>query len=304
MVINMDYNEIRRKKKGKKKESLQVVATIAAILIFAGIGAMLVIKLLIPRLVGTDIKTSGDQTTESVITEEPVEIEEIAVVTAEPELPAPTAEPVSGRGSMEPIPETVWQSMQGRSWTENPYVRYDSLMYLTLPYYDFNYNIQIGHMVCATAVAEDVVNIFSELFDIKYPIERMEPIDGYYDGLTAEFDTPDRNSMGHNNTSCFCYRVVSGSSKLSNHAFGRAIDLNPKTNPWERNGSVSPRNAQMYARRGQTAAATDFTNWTDVERAACIGTDTEVYRIFRKYGWEWGGEIWGTEHDYQHFQKP
>lgn len=299
----MDYNEVRRRKQhsGKNRrpggnnseKKLIIIASIILMLVI--IAGILIVVMAIPKR-NKDIDNSEYQTYET-----------LAPQLIETPLPMPTIQPeptpISGMGTMEQIPQDVWESMQGKSYTENPNVRYDDLMYLTMPYYDFDYNVQIGHMVVAADVAEDVLNIFSELFDIKYPIERMGLIDPYFDMQTEELDSPDRSSMGRNNTSAFCYRVVSGSGNLSNHAYGRAIDLNPKTNPWEQNGSVSPRNARKYANRAQTAAGTDFSDWTDTEQAAFIGSDTEVYRIFRKYGWEWGGEIWGSQHDYQHFQK-
>ena len=89
---------------------------------------------------------------------------------------------------------------------------------------------------------------------------------------------------------------------MSKHAFGRAIDLNPKTNPWVSvDGRVSPRNAVKYANR--EGAMDENSDWTDVEKRAFIGKDTKVYEIFKSYGWEWGGEIWDVK-DYQHFEKP
>lgn len=301
----MDYNEVRRRKKYSRggrgtgggrgnddKKLLIAAAIVLALVIIAGI---VIIAVALPKK-NTDINKEDYQAQETAAPE--------IVETASPEPTLePTPAPIASKGTMEQIPQDVWASMQGKSYTDNTNVGYDDLMYLTMPYYDFDYNVQTGHMVVAADVAEDVLNIFSELFEIKYPIEHMGLIDPYFDMLTDELDTPDRSSMGRNNTSAFYYRVVNGSGNLSNHAYGRAIDLNPKTNPWEQNGTVSPRNAKKYADRAQTAASTDFSDWTDTEQAAFIGSDTEVYRIFRKYGWEWGGEIWGSQHDYQHFQK-
>jgi len=97
--------------------------------------------------------------------------------------------------------------------------------------------------VVAKALAEDVLDIFAELYAINYPIESIRLIDEFNDKQTDVLDSLDRASMGNNNTSAFCYRVVSGSSSISQHAYGRAIDLNPKINPYVSGGSVSPRNA-------------------------------------------------------------
>ena len=234
-------------------------------------------------------------------TAEPQE-ENTAAVTEEVPTEAPTEAPVvteapqSSRGTAQSIPEDIRTFMSGRSMTPNNNIGYDDLSYLTIPYWDFNDERKEGHMVVAADLAEDVLDIFSELYDIKYPIESMEIVDYFFDRQTETLNTPDRASMGNNNTSAFYYRVVSGTNNLSKHALGRAIDLNPKTNPYVNGSSVSPANAQKYADRTQSG-------WTDVEKRAFIGPDTEVYRIFRSHGWEWGGEIWSYQ-DYQHFQKP
>lgn len=297
----MDYNEIRRRrmiKEGKKVPSskkIDKLIILAVIVLALSIicGVIIVIKM-IPQ------KPQTENNMTDLVTQPPsVEY----IVTPEPTATAmPTIEPISPMGKKEPIPSDVWESMQGRSWTENPNVGYDDLMYLTIPHYDFNYEVCEGHMIVAADVADEVLNIFAELFEIQYPIERMELVDKYFDNLTDTFDTPDRNSMGHNNTSSFYYRVVNGTSSISQHAYGRAIDLNPCVNPWVQGSSVSPRNAGKFADRSLYKSDTDFTNWTDTEKAAFIGYDTEVYEIFTKYGWEWGGS-WSSYQDYQHFQK-
>lgn len=204
-------------------------------------------------------------------------------------------EQLDGRGVSEPIPEDVRESMRGISMPEGATVGFDDLSYLTIPHYDFEGNIVEGHMVVDKDVAEDVLNIFKELYDIQYPIERMELIDKYDEMQTEEFDSLDRSSMGRNNTSCFCYRVVNGSSNLSNHARGRAIDLNPLINPWVQGSSYSPRNAGPYVDREKVFE-------DDIINRATIHAGDEVVQIFEKYGWSWGG-YWQSQQDYQHFEK-
>ncbi|MCH5210815.1 MAG: M15 family metallopeptidase [Oscillospiraceae bacterium] len=217
---------------------------------------------------------------------------------AEEAQPVVPAEPVqeSNRGYASAIPEDVRNFMLGKSMTPNDNISFDDLSYLTIPHWDFNDARVEGHMIVNAALAEDVLDIFAELYDIRYPIENMEIVDYFFDKQTEILDSPDRASMGNNNTSSFYYRVVAGSSTLSKHALGRAIDLNPKTNPYVNGSSVSPANAAKYSDRSQSG-------WTEMEKRAFIGTNTEVYRIFRNHGWEWGGEIWSYQ-DYQHFQKP
>ncbi len=204
--------------------------------------------------------------------------------------PEPTPTPMPRRGSAEVIPEDIKASMQGKSMKTNPNISFDNLRYLTIPHYDFNYNVTTGHLVVAKELANEVLDIFAELYDVKYPIERMELIDKY--------NADDFTSIEYNNTSAFNYRVVStGTGKLSNHAFGRAIDINPQQNPYVySNGTGAHENAREFWKR-------DVSKWTNqVDRAACIANNTDIYRIFKKYGWTWGGD-WSPSKDYQHFEK-
>lgn len=216
------------------------------------------------------------------------------VVAKQPITPQPTQvatpTPLPRHGYSESIPQEIQAYMMGLSYKENNNISINELSYLTIPYYDFNYNIQYGHMVVNSQIAEEVLDIFAELFDIKYPIERMELVDKY--------NADDFESIEHNNTSAFNYREsTDGSGNLSKHAYGMAIDINPQINPYvNSDGKGSHQNAREYWNR-------NINNWTsDIAKAAYIGTDTAIYRIFTKYGWQWGGN-WNSYRDYQHFQK-
>lgn len=233
----------------------------------------------------------------------------IATPTAEPTVvptaiptveltPEPTAEPtpeptpeITRRGWAEEIPDEVRTQMSGVSMPSSATIGYDDLSYLTIPHYDFNYNVTYGHMVVNRNLAEEVLDIFAELFDIQYPIERMELVDNY--------GGDDYESIEYNNTSAFNYREsTDGSGRLSRHALGRAIDINPQINPYVNSGGTgSHSNAREYWSR-------DYSSWSsDIAKAAYIGYDTEIYRIFvNEHGWEWGGS-WSSYRDYQHFQK-
>ena len=207
-----------------------------------------------------------------------------------------TPEPLPNRGYAEAIPETVQNKMAGISMPEGATVKYEDLSYLTVYYIDFEGQHRAGNMVVANELAEEVLDIFADLYDIKYPIETIGLIDDYNDKQTDELDTLDRASMGNNNTSAFCYRAMNSAGTLSQHAFGRAVDLNPKINPYVSGSTVSPANAKQYADRSGDGLS-------EVEARAIIRKDDEVYKIFTSRGWKWGCEIWSGVNDYQHFQK-
>lgn len=165
-------------------------------------------------------------------------------------------------------------------------VSYDDLRYVHILHYDFDGNPAEGELICNEYIAQDLVEIFHELYYNEYQIERMVLID--------EYDGDDTASMEDNNTSCFNYRVVEGSSSLSKHAYGLAIDINPLYNPYvtyEKDGTekVSPVAALGYADR-----SVSFPYKIDEEDLCC--------RLFKEHGFIWGGN-WNSLKDYQHFQK-
>ena len=186
----------------------------------------------------------------------------------------------------EPISNEIFKRISGISYPVDCTVSLDELRYLVLQYIDFNGETQTGEMICNKSIAQDVVEIFYELYRNDYQIESVKLVD--------EFNGDDTASMLANNTSCFNYRVVEGTTRLSNHAKGLAIDLNPFYNPYityNKDGTtnISPEGSEAYADR---AAAFPYK----------IDESDLAYKLFREHGFSWGGN-WNSVKDYQHFEK-
>ena len=179
------------------------------------------------------------------------------------------------------ISDAVFQRMQGKSYPEGCIVSRSELRYLTVSHYDHQGKTHTGELVCNKRIATDLIDIFRSLYKAHYPIERMRLIDDY--------EADDERSMRANNTSCFCYRAVSGSKKLSKHAQGLAIDINPLYNPYQKGAKVQPANARRYCNR---AASFPY----KIEKGDLL------YRLFVSHGFSWGGS-WRSLKDYQHFEK-
>lgn len=167
-------------------------------------------------------------------------------------------------------------------------ISYEDLRYMNILYYDFNGDVQTGELICNKAIAEDLIEIFYELYENEYQIESVRLIDDYNGDDTA--------SMEANNTSCFNYRPVEGTSSLSKHALGCAIDINPFYNPYVvfnkgKAGEtyISPAGSEIYADRSQSFAYK-------------IDENDLCYKLFKEHGFTWGGN-WNSCKDYQHFQK-
>lgn len=188
----------------------------------------------------------------------------------------------------EPLSNELQTYITGISYpaTGSTEISYDDLCYVHVLHYDFSGEPREGELISNRSIAQDLVEIFYELYVAEYQIEKISLIDTY--------DGDDTLSMEDNNTSCFNYRTVDGTDKLSKHALGLAIDINPFYNPYirytkEGGQIISPIGSEDYADRSQSFPYK-------------IDTDDLCYRLFTQYGFTWGGN-WNSSKDYQHFQK-
>ena len=188
--------------------------------------------------------------------------------------------------TIDTISDAVFQRMQGKSYKENCTVPRSELRYLRLSHYTVDGKKMVGELVCNKLIANDLKEIFQELYKHHYPIERMQLIDDY--------DADDERSMQVNNTSCFNFRAIAGTKKLSKHSLGMAIDINPLYNPCvkvNKDGSTSiqPKTGRRYANRQR--------QWPYK-----IDKNDLCYRLFVSHGFQWGGS-WRSVKDYQQFER-
>ncbi|MDO4622695.1 MAG: M15 family metallopeptidase [Eubacteriales bacterium] len=189
------------------------------------------------------------------------------------------------------VGDTIYNRINGQSYRENENIQLSQLRYLKMVHWNFAHQVQVGEMIVNEAISEDVINVFKELFQAGYEVQSMYLIDNFW---TGDGDSSDTASINSNNTSAFCYRLITGGSGLSNHAYGCAIDINPQQNPyvWHTAEGLqwTHENASPYVDR------------TSGDPHVIVEGDT-CWSIFSKYGFSWGGS-WADPTDYQHFEKP
>ena len=194
--------------------------------------------------------------------------------------------------------DAVYNRIYGNSFPTDGGITTGEIRYLRVLHYDYNGQIRTGEIIVNAVAAEDTLAVFRELFDAKYQICQMVLVDAYYDAGWPEFAHLERGnqadgvSIAHDNTSAFNYRVASNDfSKLSNHAMGRAIDLNPLENPYVYiDGSVDgPDECLNYVDRSKATADNHMIQDGDF-----------VVTTFKNHGFSWGGD-WEGDKDYQHF---
>ncbi len=185
----------------------------------------------------------------------------------------------------EELTQEVKDRINGKSYGENCDVPYEELRYIRVLHRDFDGNTRIGEIIINAAIAQDILDIFRELYELEYPIERMLLVD--------EYDAEDESSMEDNNTSAFNYRTVAGTARLSKHSLGLAIDINPLYNPYvtrmDGEEVILPESGSDYADRTKNCPY-------------YIRKGDSCYEAFVSRGFTWGG-AWKSSKDYQHFQK-
>ena len=159
----------------------------------------------------------------------------------------------------------------------------EDLRRLTVKYLDFDRKVSTGILVVHKDVAQEISAVFRDLLRHRFMIQRMRPME--------EYGADDDASMAANNTSGFNCRDVTGQpGKFSNHSWGRAIDINPLTNPYVKGDKVLPPGGRAYLDRS-------------LEHPGSILSGSYVVQRFSEAGWKWGGD-WKDRQDYQHFEKP
>ncbi len=175
---------------------------------------------------------------------------------------------------------------QKNIWREECPVHYSRLRIAEVSFINFEDKVESGELIVLDEVAESVVEIFKGLLDIKFPIEKMIPME--------EFSGDDVLSMKANNSSAFNGRLVARTDRWSSHAYGCAIDINPVQNPY------LLLNEQKELIEVIPPEGDEYLDRSDQRK----GMIEKVVSIFAKHGFsDWGGS-WETKPDYHHFQLP
>jgi hypothetical protein len=201
--------------------------------------------------------------------------------------PSPSATASSAGAPSAPAAVTVQPVTAdelGASWRPGCPVGPGQLRRIDVAHIGFDGQTHRGALIVHQDLVPEVITIFEQLYQLGFPIEKMRPVDQYLGG-------DDELSMEDNNTSAFNCRGIPGTDRWSQHAYGRAIDLNPLLNPSiDSTGAFQPKNATAYLDRSRT------------DLGLLHNGDPAVH-VFTDRGWQWGG-YWTTPIDYQHFERP
>ncbi len=182
--------------------------------------------------------------------------------------------------SYSPVDDEVFERINGISFKTDTETKRYMLHYIKVLYVGFDGKTHSGELIASRLISKKLLRIFNKLYKNGYQIEKIRLID--------EYGADDEKSMSDNNSSAFCYRTIANTDKISNHAKGLAVDINPLYNPYIQNGKVLPSCAERYADRTKS-----FSHKLD-SKDLCVKT-------FKSYGFSWGGDWKNGSKDYQHF---
>jgi D-alanyl-D-alanine carboxypeptidase len=225
-----------------------------------------------PSWLGTRVLPT-DSAGFGIATATPPELVDRRIVTVD-ELPPPADGAFHAR--VRPVPPAV---AARSTWSARCPVTLAELRYLTVGFRGFDGRAHTGELLVHRDAAADLVTVFGRLFAAGYPIERMRVT------TVAERDAPPTGDG--NTTGAFNCRPSVGATRWSEHAYGRAVDVNPFQNPYVKGRLVLPELAVAYTDRGRVLPGV-------------ITATGPVVAAFRAVGWTWGGS-WRSPKDYMHF---
>jgi hypothetical protein len=196
--------------------------------------------------------------------------------------PPPTLPPSVVATSPPPTMQPLTAADLGATWRPGCPIDPQQLRRVEVGFVGFDGRTHRGTLIVNEDVAPDVVAIFEQLVELRFPIEKIRTADSYP-------GADDELSMEENNTSAFNCRDIPGTGHWSLHAYGRAIDVNPLLNPEIDRGAIQPRTAAPFLDRSRTDPG-------------MLHAGDAAVRVFADHGWRWGGD-WRRPVDYQHFER-
>ena len=169
--------------------------------------------------------------------------------------------------------EPVDDDVAARStWHEGCPVALADLRYVTVSFVGFDGAAHTGELLAHADAADAVVAMFRAMHDARFPLEQV--------AITTPSDLDAPPTGDGNVTSAFVCRDARGSGAWSEHAYGRAVDINPFQNPYVKDADegriVLPELATAYTDRS-------------LDLPGMLHPDGPVVTAIEAAGWTWGG---------------
>lgn len=169
-------------------------------------------------------------------------------------------------------------------WHAGCPVGLSQLRLVTYRYYGFDHTFHLGQIVVNAKVARPVAKAFGKLLAMRFPVR---------DGAFLSTYGPHPDQSGDVTASFECRQAAASpctggrTGSWSMHAYGEAVDLDPRENPYVGCGMTRDKTAISYMKRSRVRPG--------------MVTTSIWHRTFGTVGWGWGGSWYGSTKDYMHF---
>lgn len=183
----------------------------------------------------------------------------------------------------------VQNIISNNCWAEECPVHHSRLVLLDIPFINYDGFSQIGQIMVLDVIKNETIALFKELANRSFPISSLLLMDS--------FKGDDVASMNANNSSAFNGRRIMNTNRWSSHAYGVAIDINPRQNPYlrfntdENTIKVLPDEALPFVNRTVPKKGWLSPSWIcslnmDLQNGVGDGTISPIITIFRCPGIE------------------
>ena len=187
--------------------------------------------------------------------------------------------------SAKPVPRPMKAQLEERGfWKQGCPVGLGDLRLLTVTHLGFDREAHEGQLIVNKSATRPLSRAFRTMYANRFPIRHMR---------FADFYGPKRQRPNDVTASFECRQAVpspctggSGTGTWSNHAYGLAVDINPRENPYVGCGQSRDPTARRYRDRSR-------------HRPGMV--TPRVVAAFASIGWGWGGAWAGDTKDYMHF---
>ena len=201
-------------------------------------------------------------------------------------LAAPLAALAVG-AAIQSLPAPLEAELGARYWHAGCPVPLARLRVLTVTHWGFDGRRHTGQLVVNQSAAAPLRRVFARLDALRFPIRHLQLADYYGPSSSIPADR-DVSASFHCRQAVAspCSGGKKGTGSWSNHAYGLAVDLNPRENPYVGCG------------RNRDPARTPYLDRTRLRPGMVTPA---VIEAFRSIGWGWGGSWSGSTRDYMHF---
>jgi hypothetical protein len=189
--------------------------------------------------------------------------------------------------AIQPLPAPLEAELGARYWHAGCPVPLARLRVLTVTHWGFDGRRHTGQLVVNQSAAAPLGRVFGRLYALRFPIRHLQLADYYGPSSSIPADR-DVSASFHCRQAVAspCSSGKKGTGTWSNHAYGLAVDLNPRENPYVGCG------------RNRDPARIPYLDRTRLRPGMVTPA---VIEAFRSIGWGWGGSWSGSTRDYMHF---